>query len=270
MTEWNTFSKKSFKRNGDRYLHRRVTLYPVGANGAAVATAQVSTPPGRLVGLAVDHTTQPATTDIVIKADTADGATIFTAASSNTDIVARPVGTVAVDETGAATAATDGFAGGFPVEGGVYIDVAQGDAGASKFIDVDLWFRLCRYEYLRLSADSGADGVAVIARTLDLQGAGVLAALAIDFQNMPGTTDVTIRADSSSGQVLYNVDDSVTDVPVSLLGRPALGEDNAASAATDGTEGGNFFKRGLYVAVTHADAFTSSNELILVKFWIDQ
>ena len=79
----------------------------------------------------MDYQNQPATTDIVIKADSSTGATIFTAANTATDIVPRPVGTTSLDEGGAATAATDGFSGGFPVRGGVYIDVAEADGQTS-------------------------------------------------------------------------------------------------------------------------------------------
>ena len=266
-------SKIIFPPRGNRYLHKKTILFPVGADGSAVATKQVSTPPGRLVAYSADFTSQPATIDTLFKADTDAGVTLKTLADA-TDKALFPLGTTAMKSTAAVTSAVDAFSGGFPVRSGVYIDIAQGDGHTAytKFVEIDLYFRLCTYVDLYLSADSGVDGSAVIARTIDLHGPGSLAAIAIDYVNMPNTTDITIKADSSAGTTLVvnHASGSNTDQAPTLIGR--AGEDEAANvtAATDGTEGANMFKRKLYVGVAETNAFTSSNETIRVEMWIDQ
>jgi hypothetical protein len=255
-----------------RIIHRQAILRPEGADGSAVATALIGCPPGRIVGLAVDYQNQPATTDIVIKADSSTGTTIFTRTSSATDIVPSPVGTTSLDETGAATAATDGFSGGFPVRAAVYIDVAQGDGQTSgdELIIVDLWIKLSRYERIELVAQSGADGTGAVTRTVNLNGAGCLAAVAVDYQNTPATADLLIKADDTNGQTLFTRTSSQTDLAPTCIGRPGLDEANGATAATDGTEGGAFFKRGLFLDLAETDIFTSGNEKTIVELWIDQ
>ena len=57
-------------------------------------------------------------------------------------------------------------------------------------IIVDLWIKRCRYERIELVAQAGADGTGTVTRTVNLNGAGVLAAVAIDYQNIPATTDL--------------------------------------------------------------------------------
>src|SRR3972149_7071250 len=97
--------------------HRRVELIPAGADGSAVATASLFTGPAVLRFIAVDYISQPATTDLVIKADGGGGDTLSTNTTSATDITAKPVSmTAGLDEAGAALAATDGSAGGMPVK----------------------------------------------------------------------------------------------------------------------------------------------------------
>ncbi len=75
----------------------------------------------------VRSSTQPATTDLVIKRDTSAGDTLFTNANSATDIDFKPVGQVGIDEAGGASAAEDGLSGGWAFTRGLYISVAQGD-----------------------------------------------------------------------------------------------------------------------------------------------
>lgn len=264
-------SRYYFPPRGNRYVHKKVVLIPAGADGSAVATAQVAMPPCRLIAYSADFTNQPATIDTLFKADTADGVTIKTLADA-TDMALFPVGTTAMKSDAAVTSAVDAFSGGFPLRSGLFIDVAQADGGGTDNVVIDLYFRLCTYVSLKLSADSGADGSAVIARLIDLHGPGSLAAVAFDYQNMPSTTDIAIKADSSTGTALVvnHATGSLTDQAPTLIGR--AGQDEAANvtAATDATEGANMFKRKLYVGVAQANAFTSSDEFIMVDMWIDQ
>lgn len=119
----------------------RRTLRPVGADGSAVVTKLVGiNHPGFLRAIAIDYQNQPATTDILVKADNTDGATLFTRTSSNTDLALTPVAMPGVDEGGAATAATDVGSGGFPFKRDLFIDVAQGDGQTSgnEAIVIDL------------------------------------------------------------------------------------------------------------------------------------
>ena len=253
-----------------RIVHKRVECRPVGADGSAAFTATLRTGPAVIRGLAIDYQNQPATTDIVVKADNVNGATIFTRANSNTDLAPTPLGTTAVDEGRAATAATDAFSGGFPVRGGVYIDVAQGDGQTSgdELIWIDVYYQEVQY-IKRTLYPVGADGSAVVTDTVRLHRAGVLLALALDFQNQPVTTDVTVKADDANGQTLFAGANSATDLAPSMLGRPGADEAGAASAATDGTSAGNFFKTGLYIDVAQADGQTSGDEIIVVEFWCE-
>lgn len=120
----------------------RVTLSPVGADGSAVITQTLSLGrPGFVRAIAVDYQNQPATTDLTIKADSVSGVALLTRSNSATDIAASPVAQPGVDETGAATAATDVGSGGWPFGTGLYFDVAQGDGQTSgnEKIVVDLW-----------------------------------------------------------------------------------------------------------------------------------
>jgi hypothetical protein len=253
-----------------RIKHRRVELRPVGADGSAAVLKTEFTGPALIRGLAVDYISQPATTDLLIKADNLNGATIFTRANSATDIGMSPVGTTAVDEARGATAATDGFSGGFPVRGGIYFDVAQGDGQTTgdEAIIVDVWYERVNY-IRRVLRPIGADGSAVVTDTVRLNKAGNLIALALDFQNQPATVDVVVKADSTSGTTLFTSTSSLTDLAPSMLGRPGIDEAAAATAATDGTASGNFFKTGLFIDVAQGDGQTSGDELIVVEFWIE-
>lgn len=260
---------------GKRYIHRRVRITTTGSAGSAVGTAQVSTGPGRIVALAVDyHASAPATTDLLIKADTTAGVTLFTNSNSATDIALSPVGTTAVDETRAATQGAgsvtqlDATSGGFPIRAGFFVDIAQCDALTDAVI-VDVWVRLCTFYQATLVSQTGADGTGAESLTLPLQGAGNLAAVALDFQNMPATSDITIKADDTNGVALFTSTNSATDLAPSCLGRPAIDEVNTAAFTVDGVEGGSCFRSGLFIDMAQADIFTSSNEKVIIELWID-
>ncbi len=119
----------------------------------------------------------------------------------------------------------------------------------------------------------GADGSGIVTRTLPCQGAGRLVGLAIDFQNMPATTDLLIKADSTDGETLFTTTSSATDIGTAQgrsLGIIGIDEANGAMAATDGSTGGAPFRTGLFFDVAQADAFTSGNEKIVIGCWITQ
>lgn len=245
-------------------------------DGSGVASAQVTSPPGRLIAVQAGiHDGAGGFTDatsgsLALKADTTDGVQIDSAYALSGGVPAagpHPVGTAGVDEGNAASAATDGSSGGFPVRAGVFINLTLGTAG--EVITVDLFFRLCTFAQVTLVAQSGADGTGAVTRLLRLGRAGVLAAVAIDYQNMPATTDVTIKADGSGGATLFLSQNSATDIAPSLIGRPGKDEGGASLAAADGSECGNAFRKSLYFDVAQADIFTSGNEKIIVECWID-
>lgn len=111
---------------------KQLTIRPVGADGSAVKTVQWTLGrPGIVRAIAVDYQNQPNTTDLIIKADSSSGAALFTKSNNNTDIALTPVGMPGIDEGGAALAATDASAGGWPFLSGLYFDVAQGDGQTS-------------------------------------------------------------------------------------------------------------------------------------------
>lgn len=105
-----------------------ITTTGVAGSAAGNVTLALSRP-AIIRFIQVDyHASAPATTDLTIKADTSAGATIFTKANTNTDFGPSAVATAGIDETGAATAATDVGAGGLAVTSGIYAAIAQGDA----------------------------------------------------------------------------------------------------------------------------------------------
>lgn len=121
---------------------RTLRIRPVGADGSAVAAGVFGIHrPGFVRALSIDYQNQPVTTDIVLKADSSAGATIFTRTSSATDIAATPVAMPGIDEGGAATAATDVGSGGFPFANDVYYSVAEGDGQTTgdEIIVLSLW-----------------------------------------------------------------------------------------------------------------------------------
>ncbi len=276
----NTGIMRPWNYTNNRYVHRRavLTVGGSGKGGGTTGTASdvVSIPcPGRLIAIAYGLQGAGAIPEngvtggtLVVKAETTAGAQILSHASLNTEqLTPAPIGTTSLDEGRAATAATDGFSGGFPVRSGVHLAVSSGTD--TEIIVVDLYFRLCTYVKLDLVAQSGADGTGAVSRTIPLGNAGVLAAVAIDFQNTPATADVTIKADATGGAVLFTSTDSLTDLAPTCLGSPGLDEAKNATAATDGTECGNAFRGGLFVSVAQTDIFTGGDEHTIVEMWID-
>jgi hypothetical protein len=250
-----------------RYVWRDVTTTPVGSNGSAAATAQVGIPhPGRLIAIKTTASATQAGT-LVIKRDTTDGVQIWTDGDISSDVALSPVGTTNIAEDAAAAAATDGFSGGFPVVSGVHLTYASANAVAHT---VRMLFRLCTYAVVDLVAQSGADGSGVVTKFLNLGGPGVLTALQVDYQNEPSTTDILIKADSTDGDTLFTRTSSLTDIAPKLLGSPGVDEAINVTAATDGTEAGSGFHRGLFFDVAQANAFTSSDERIIIEIWADQ
>jgi hypothetical protein len=275
---------RPWNKRKNRYIHRKLLLTVGGSGdgGGATTTASglVSIPcPGRLV--AISYGAPNATHNegvpgaltsgaLVLKAETTAGAQVWTDGDlSSVSSSSRPVpiGTTSLDEGAAATAATDGFSGGFPVRQGVFASITSGTD--TEVCEIDMWFRLCTYVKLDLVAQSGADGTGAVTRFVDLGNAGVLAAIAIDYQNTPNTADLLIKADSTNGPTLHSRADSNTDLVPTLLGSPGADEAINATAATDGTECGLAFRRGLFFDLAQTDIFTGGNEHTIVECWID-
>lgn len=96
---------------------------------------------------------------------------------------------------------------------------------------------------------------------------GIVRFVKFDFHaSAPATTDVTIKADSSTGQTLFTVTNSATDIDPKPVGMPGVDEGNAALAATDASSGGFPFSTGLYVSVAQSDALTDA---VQVDVWYD-
>jgi len=279
----NTGIMRPWNYSKNRYIHRQIVLTVGGSGkgGGSTGTASdvVSIPcPGRLVAISyglANATEKLAGAPVaatggalVLKAETTAGAQIWTDGDiSSVNTLPLPIGTTAKDQGNAATAATDGFSGGFPVRSGVHAAITGGTD--AEVVYVDCWFRLSTYVKLSLSSQSGADGSGAVTRYVPLNNAGVLAAVAIDYQNMPATTDLIIKNDSTNGMALFTNTDSLTDLAPTCLGSPGADEAINASAATDGTECGLAFKKGLFFSVAQADAFTTGDEKIIVECWID-
>jgi len=262
-----------------RYVHKRIVLTVGGSGkgGGATATASdtIDCPPGRIVSVrygapAAIGMAGAALTGgtLLLKAETTAGVTVFTDATLNSvPTVWSPVGTTSKDEGNAATAATDAFSGGFPIRGGIFASISGGTD--TEICVVDVIVRLTTYVKLDLVSQSGADGTGAVTRFVDLGGPGVLSAIALDYQNMPATTDILIKCDSTDGMTLFTLTSANTDLAPSLLGRPGADEGNAATAATDGTECGNAFQQGLFVDIAEADIFTGGNEHLIMELWVD-
>ncbi len=275
MAQW----RKGRQGNGN-VIHRQIKLTTTGSAGSAAAAQWVHTGPAKLTHVKVNfHASTAATADFLIRVDPTDfeagtgGYTALTCTDTTTDIDIRALGQPsATDEARNATAATDAVDGGAFVKGGVHVSTAQNDALTDAVV-VDLWFERLRYEEVTLISQSGADGAGIVTRSLPLQGAGRLVGLAIDFQNMPATTDLLIKADSTDGETLFTSTSSNTDIGTAqgrALGIVGIDEGNAALAATDGSTGGAPFRSGLFFDVAEADAFTSGNEKIVIGCWVTQ
>jgi hypothetical protein len=240
----------------------------------------VATGPAVLRFIGLDYNAAaPATTDLLIKSMErgvafASGDTLLTQTNINTDVSIRPFTmTAGVDEGNAAIAATDGTAGGMPVRDGFIVDVAQSDALTAALI-VDVWYE--EVEYIRTTLRPvGADGSAADSRLVFLDGrrAGIVRAIAVDYQNQPATADLTIKADVagdlSGGTTVFTAANTATDIPTSPVGMPAANETAAATAATDATDGGWPFKSNLLISVAQGDGQVGGDELINVDLWID-
>jgi hypothetical protein len=103
-----------------------LTATTTGAAGSAAGSATTGQPiRGRVRAIYVDYVSQPATTDVVIKA-TGPDQTILTLTNANTDgwFYPRRV----IDTTAGAAAA--GVYDAFAVAGNLNVTVAQGDAGS--------------------------------------------------------------------------------------------------------------------------------------------
>jgi hypothetical protein len=256
-----------------RYVHRSVTLPAVDGSGDASGTIKIPGP-GRIVGVQYGIKTGAdiyggATSGTLTLVDSFDAVTKFTDATiTAAQDGYKPVGTTSLDEARGVTAATDGFSGGIPVRGDIDVVIASGTE--TEVITVDVLVRLCTYARVSLRP-SGSAGSASDSRILRLSGAGVLAAVGIDFgSGVPATADVTITADdATNGTALFTSTNSSTDLAPTLIGRPGLDEAAGASAATDGTEACNGYKQRLIVAVAQADPYVNSTDEINVELWID-
>ena len=251
---------------------RRITLNPVGGAGTSVATGAIGgLGPGALVAIAVDYTSQAATTDLTVRADGTGGQALLTLTNVNTDVAAKVLkNAAAVDEGGAAVAATDGVGQGNVYYDGVYFDVAQADDSSTctKPIIVDIWVVPLTLYRAVLIAQSGADGAGIHQMTIPTRRAGLIQAIAVDYQNTPATADLIIKADSSAGATLFTRTNSNTDLAPSAVGTAAGDEANAATAATDsGGFGGFPYQRGLYFDLAQTDAFTQGDEKTIVDVW---
>jgi hypothetical protein len=121
--------------------HKRLTMTSdsAGAGSAAASLQWTYGRPGVLRFLQVDYgASEAATADLAVKQDNSSGGTVFTNANSGTDFGPKAVGTVAMDEGAAATAATDAVDGGIPFYSGLYFALAQGNN--AKVTAIDIWF----------------------------------------------------------------------------------------------------------------------------------
>jgi len=267
------------RRRSSGLMHRRVVLLPVGANGAAVANETLGLLPtlgglGRDVAamvrfIGITYAAAPATTDVVIKADNSAGATIFTKANVNTTFAPVAVGTAAINATNGPTAATDATAGGFPVRGGINIDVAQADPVTS--VTVDVWFDLVRFVRCELNPLGGA-GTSAVNKDVRIGEAGVIRAVSVTYTNQALTTDLVISADTAGGGgnallTLTNTNTNIAPKACTLTG--GQNASGAAIAATDGTSGGMPFRHLLNFDVAQADDSANGAKPIVVELWID-
>jgi hypothetical protein len=259
-----------------RVFHRRSRITTTGTAGSATGSEYFPTGPCKLTHVKVDfHADNAATANTLIVADPTDfsagtgGRTLLTLTDTETDVAIRALGQPsATDEARNATAATDAVDGGGLIRDGVHTSIVETDA-VTEAVVVDYWFHRLQLVEFDLVAQSGADGTGAVTRTIRLGRAGRLVGLHLDFQNMPATTDVVIKADSTDGETLFTSTSSLTDIGPVSLGIVGIDEAGGALAATDGSTGGAPFRSGLFFDVAEADVFTSSNEKIAVKLWIE-
>lgn len=117
-------------------------LFPVGSDGSATVTSTSADwegrVEGRIVGVAVDLANQPNTVDVTIKHPNASGANILALANMAADVFHVP-GKYSVDAAGAALS-SDVTPQKFVAFGYPEVVVAQGDAGATKYVEVTIFF----------------------------------------------------------------------------------------------------------------------------------
>lgn len=113
-----------------------------GADGSGAVTRFVPIGnAGVLAAIAIDYTSMPVTTDLVIKPDSTNGVAIFTNTDTATDLVPTLLGKPGADEGIAATAATDGTECANAFKTGLFFSVAQADAFTTgdEAIVVECW-----------------------------------------------------------------------------------------------------------------------------------
>ena len=97
--------------------------------------------------------------------------------------------------------------------------------------------------------------------------AGIVRALAIDWHaSAPGTSDLTIKADSSTGTTVFSTVNTVTDLSARPVVMAGIDEGGAATASTDTGAGGFPYRYGLNIAVAQADALTDA---VIVDVWVE-
>lgn len=103
-----------------------------GADGSGAQTTVINWGgPGVLAAAAFDYQNMPATTDIVVYADAADGLVLCTDTNNATDIAPKLLGRPGADEAAAATAATDGTEAANFFQRSLHVTMAQADAFTS-------------------------------------------------------------------------------------------------------------------------------------------
>lgn len=119
-----------------------VRLFPAGADGSATVTAAATDwdkrVEGEILGIAVDLTTQPSTIDITIPHPNAPAINLLAGSNLSADAYYAPR-LFGVSNANAALSSDVTpqryVAFGFPL-----VVIAQGDAGAAKYVDVRIFF----------------------------------------------------------------------------------------------------------------------------------
>ena len=112
----------------------QITLTPAGSAGAATANAQTFEPVnGYLVGVHLNYTSQPATTDVTI-ATVAVPVTILTISNANTDAWFYPKHVVHGEAGVALTGTSGGDRTYIPVADYIKVTIAEGDPVANGLI----------------------------------------------------------------------------------------------------------------------------------------
>lgn len=240
--------------------HRRVRVGPGGTAGDGLNTnvKQVNLSPGALRFVGVDYvSTGNAEQDLVIKRDSSAGATIFTKANNETDIIPTAVGTAGMDEGQAVIAATDGVCGGLAFSEGLYFSIAQMDN--ASYADVDIWYDSLVKKAVTLKTDTNGDATARIATGFP----GVIRFIQVDYSATAGAGTTLTLADDT--RTLFTKDANEVDFGPTAVGAPAMDEAGAATAATDALSGGLPFKGTLTFTV----ASGGSTKTNFAYLWMD-